>query len=100
MSITAEQTLRYATRRILRTAASARPKKTRPMKKSPRNTRGLLREDPLRALVATLRAGRLARHDGRQHIVLHGLLGDDDLGDVVAAGDVVHDRQQHLFHDG
>src|ERR1700674_4323518 len=54
----------------------------------------------LGALVATLAARRLARHDRRQHVVLDGLLGHHDLGDVVAARDVVHHRKQNLFHDG
>ena len=31
--------------------------------------------------------------------VLDDLAGDDDLGDVLAAGDVVHDVEQHLFED-
>src|SRR5277367_2107037 len=53
----------------------------------------------LRALVAALGACRLARNNRRQHVVLDGLLGHHDLGDVVAAGDVVHHRQQDFFHD-
>src|SRR6201998_21711 len=54
----------------------------------------------LGALVATLGARRLTRHDRRQHVVLDGLLGHHDFGDVVAARDVVHHRQQDFFHDG
>src|SRR4051812_17045252 len=39
----------------------------------------------LGALLAALGTRRLARHDRGQDVVLHGLLGHDHLGDVVAA---------------
>src|SRR4051812_2020558 len=44
-------------------------------------------------------AGGLAGHDRRVHVLQHDVLGDDDGGDVLPAGDVVHDRLEDLLHD-
>jgi hypothetical protein len=40
-----------------------------------------------------------AAHDRRQDVVEHDLAGDDDLGDVVLAGDVEHHREEDFLHD-
>src|SRR3954451_11984576 len=44
-------------------------------------------------------AGRLAGHDRRVDVVQDDVLGDHDGRDVLAAGDVVHHRLEHLLHD-
>jgi hypothetical protein len=41
----------------------------------------------------------IVTHDGRQDVVAHDLAGDDDLGDVVVAGDVEHHREEDFLHD-
>ena len=52
------------------------------------------------ALLATLTLGELfAWHQSRQYRVPDDFISDDHLGDVVAAGNVVHDIEQNLFED-
>ena len=52
------------------------------------------------ALLAALTLGELlAWHQSRQYRVPDDFISDDHLGDVVAAGNVVHDIEQNLFED-
>lgn len=44
----------------------------------------------LGTLIAALSARRLARHDCRQHVVLHSLLGHHHFGNVIAARNIIH----------
>src|SRR3954453_20031455 len=55
----------------------------------------------LRRLLAALalRRCRVARDQRRVDVLEHDLAGDDDLRDVLARRDVVHDGEQHLFED-
>src|SRR5690606_37884877 len=46
-----------------------------------------------------LGARGLTRHEGRVDVLEYDLAGDDHAGDVVARGDVEHDRLQDLLED-
>ena len=54
----------------------------------------------LGGLLAAHPTGGLARHQSRINVVAHDLTGDNHLGNIRAAGYVIHDMQQDFFEDG
>src|SRR5664280_1211810 len=86
-------TLRFSSRRLRREPGAARREALQTMaERRPPGGSG--------ALLAPLPLGRLPWHQRRVDVLQHDLASDHASGDVLAARDVVHHREQDLLQDG